>query len=176
MSLALDHEANAAQMDALHAHLRGCAGCAAAWARWQALDARFRAAPMLAAPPQLAERVLARLATRRRRRFWRGWLGAGLFIAWLAVAGVILLALLGGAWWGLTHPLHASLALSAAARLLSGVLWPVRSAGVMLTSAGVSPQAGVAAYLGLTSLLCGVWVWLVIRRAPLSRTRVTSYH
>jgi len=169
MSLALDHEADAAQMAALHAHLKGCAGCAATWARWQAVDARFRAAPMLDAPPQLAARVLARLETRRRHRFWGGWFGAGLFIAWLAVAGAILVALLGGAWWGFTHPLAASMALSAGVRLLSSVLWPVRSAGILLTSAGLSLGAGVAAYVGLTCLLLGTWAWLVIRTNGLNR-------
>ncbi len=169
MSLALDHEADAAQMAALHAHLKGCAGCAATWARWQAVDARFRAAPMLDAPPQFAERVLARLATRRRGWSWRGWFGAGLFVTWLAIVGVILLALLAGVWWGITHPLEASLALSAGTRLLSSVLWPVRSAGVILTSTGLSLQAGVAAYLGLTCLLLGAWAWLVIRTNGLNR-------
>jgi anti-sigma factor RsiW len=174
MSLALDHEADAAQMAALHVHLKECAGCAATWARWQAVDARLRAASMLDAPPQFAARVLARLEARRRRRFWGGWFGAGLFVAWLAMAGVILLALLGSAWWGLTHPLAASMALSAGVRLLSSVLWPVRTAEILLTSAGLSLGAGVAACLGLTGLLLGAWAWLVIRRAPLGRVRVAS--
>lgn len=169
MSLALDHEANAEQLAALQAHLKGCLECAGVWARWQALDVRFRAAPMLAPPPRLAERVMARIETRTRRRSWGGWLGAGLFFAWLAAACVVLLALLGGVWWGVTHPLQASMALSAGTRLLSSVLWPVRSAGVLLTSAGLSLQAGVAAYLGLTCLLLAAWAWLVIRRAPLGQ-------
>jgi len=165
----LDHEANAQQLEALHAHLKGCTACAATWARWQKVDARFRAAPTLDAPPQLAERVLARLAARRRRRFWRGWFGAGLFIVWLAAAGMILLVSLAGIWWGMTHPVQASLALSAGARLSSSVLWPVRSVGVVLASTGVSLQAGLAAYLGVTGLLLGAWVRL------LSRNKVSKF-
>lgn len=171
MSLALDHEASAEQMAALQAHLKVCADCAARWLRWQALDARLRAAPMLAAPPQFAERVLARLESRRRQSLWGGWLGVGLLTIWLAAAGVLALAVLGGAAWALAHPVQASMALAACAQLLSSALWPVRSVGIVLTSAGLAPQMGVAAYLGVTGALFGVWAWLAMRRRPLGLIR-----
>lgn len=173
MSLALDHEADAEQLAALQAHLKVCPDCAAVWWRWQALDARLQAAPMLAAPPQFAARVLAQLESRRRRAVWHSWLGVGLLAAGPAAVGILALALFSGVAWALAYPLQAGIALSAGARLLSNALWPVRSIGIVLTGAGLSPQAGTAAWVGITCALCGVWAWLATHYRS-SRSVVSS--
>lgn len=162
MSLALDHEADAGQLAALEAHLRACHECAATWARWQMLDARLRAAPMLVPPPHLAGQVMARLAARRQRAGWGGWFGVALLAAWLLTFGGLLLAIIAGAVWALTYPAQASIVLSAGARLLSGLLWPLRSAAIALTSAGVSLQVVAVVWLAAVCALCATWIRLAL--------------
>jgi anti-sigma factor RsiW len=164
MSLILDDEASAEQTAEMHAHLATCQACAATWARWRAMDAHFRRAPMLAPSHDLADQVLARLKTRSQRRFWKGWLGVGIFLAWIAMAGAVVAALAGVIWWGISHPLQAGVTLSAATQLVSSFLWPVRGAAAALTSAGLPLGYGIAGYFGVTCALLALWVWVVARR------------
>lgn len=51
--------------EAVDAHLGGCANCQAALERFLALDARIRALPMPAAPPEIAVQLRIRLAGER---------------------------------------------------------------------------------------------------------------
>jgi anti-sigma factor RsiW len=172
MSLALDREITPSQDEILQAHLMTCPTCAALWAEWQAVDAEFEAAPMLTPPPGLALGVAARIEERGRRRSRARWFGAGLLIAWLACAALVLLLTVAGVWWGLAHPLQASVALSAGAHLLSGILWPVRSMEVAFAGAGISLWVGVGGYLALTGALLGLWLWLASRQRTLVTVRV----
>ncbi len=175
MSLALDHEADVEQLRALKTHLEICPACAATWARWQALDVRFRAAPMLAPPPDLAARVMARLAAHdSRRRSWGGWLG--LLVAWGAIACTGLLTLIACAWWGIMYPVQASMALAAIAQLLGALVWPLRGLEIVLDSAGLSLQATVAGCLGLTAALIGLWIWRVAHLDAAGRIRAMDRH
>ncbi len=68
MSLALDDEAGAADLARLHAHLATCAECRKVWARWQEMDRRFQAEPLVTAPVDLAHQVAARLEERELQR------------------------------------------------------------------------------------------------------------
>lgn len=164
MSLVLDGEATAQQVTALHTHTAVCSACAQTWGQWQALDTQLSAAPLLSPAPGLTDRVLARLEERRHRRFWPGWLGAGLFVTWIAIAFTVLLMLLGGIWWGVTHPLQASVVLSASTHLLSGFIWLVRGVETGLTGTGLSLWVGLGVCATGVVLLASLWVWLVSHR------------
>lgn len=166
MSLALDHEADAAQMAVLQKHLAECAECAATWAHWQMIETHIHgwAKAMPSPTPGLTERVMMRLATRQRRQYY-SWLRAGFLLAWLGIAAISLLVLALGAWWGVTHPLQAGILVSVCTRVLSSALLSVRGAQTLLSGAGVSLPWLVASYFGMTMVLFSIWIWLLARPA-----------
>jgi predicted anti-sigma-YlaC factor YlaD len=171
MSLLLDGEATPGQEETLRTHLRECPDCGALWAAWQALDAGFKAEPMVAPPPGLALRVAVRIDERSRWRSWTHWLGASLLIAWLSIAALGLLFTISALYWGLTHPLQAGMVLSAGAHVLSGVIWPMRSVEMVFASVGLTLWAGIVGYLVLTGMLLWLWLWLASRRAAFAPAR-----
>ena len=174
MSLVLDGEATLQQVTALHAHTSVCSACAMTWGQWQALDTQLHAAPLVTPAPGLTNRVLARLEERRHRRFRPAWLGAGLLVIWIAVAGIVLLTLLGGVWWGITHPLQGSVVLSASTHLLSGFIWLLRGVETGLIGAGLSLWIGLGVCVASVVLLASLWVWLVSRQLPLAQVSMVD--
>ena len=172
MSLILDGEAASDQQGMLRKHLLECPDCAAVWAAWKALDVGFKEEPMLAPPPGLLLRVSARIEERSRWRTWTRWLGASLLIAWLGIAALASLFAVTAVWWGVTHPLQAGTVLSVGARVLSAILWPVRSMEVAFAIAGLSPWAGIGGYLVITGTLLGLWFWLASRRPGFASARL----
>ena len=172
MSLILDGEAAPGQQEMLRKHLLECPNCAAIWQAWQALDDSFREEPMMVPSPDLALRVAARIEERSRWRAWMRWLGASLLITWLGIAALASLFAVTAVWWGLTHPLQAGTVLSAGARMLSAILWPVRSVEMTFATAGLPIWAGIGGYLILTGVLFGLWLWLASRRPAFASARV----
>jgi predicted anti-sigma-YlaC factor YlaD len=172
MSLILDDEAASGQQEMLRKHLLECPDCTSVWSAWQALDFSFSEQPMLAPSPDLALRVAARIEERSRWRTRTRWLGASLLIAGLGTAALASLFAVTAVWWGLTHPLQAGTVLSACARVLSAILWPVRSVEMTFAAAGLSIWAGIGGYLILTGMLFWLWLWLAARHPAFASARV----
>jgi anti-sigma factor RsiW len=173
MSLALDDQATAAQKADLQRHLTACSSCAAVWARWRALDLRLAAAPRVAPPPNFVAEVAARLEKRRlRQRRWR-WIGSGVLMAWVGIAGALGLCVAGLLVWGLMHPLEGSLLAAWGARLLSSLAQLLGVVQGCLSLLG-GPVLGLGAgfYVILTTGLAALWLWLVIGRLGWARPAV----
>jgi anti-sigma factor RsiW len=79
LSALLDDEVGAEQQQAARAHIAGCSLCAEVARDYRRIGAKLRTVARMPAPPDLADKVLARLATEARsandnRRFhWRGF-------------------------------------------------------------------------------------------------------
>lgn len=164
MSMALDGEAAPDEIRRLEAHVTGCAGCAAMWTRWQALDRRFVAAAWAPAPANLAEKVTARLAEREAQKRRSFWLGSGLLVSWFAVLVVIAAAIGLLALWGTNHPKEVAALLSALAQLLSGGSHALRGIGTLAGSFGGATAAlGFGLLIALTGWLALLWAWVMGR-------------
>ena len=68
MSVALDDEATPDELQRLREHVRTCAACAGIWERWQVVDRRFDAAPLMTPAPNFADAVMARIEARSLQR------------------------------------------------------------------------------------------------------------
>lgn len=159
MSLVLDEEATPDEAASLREHLRTCSACAGTWQRWQEVDRRLAAAPMLSAPAGLAEMVVARVneaavVHQRRRRFIM-WFGLA-SVAALLSSGLI--ALVAVNW-----PIAAPAPLRAAISGLTGVGgWLIRAATELVATAGVPTVAATTG--ALLCLMCGLavaWLWII---------------
>ncbi len=164
MSLTLDGETTAAESHRLQEHLRACGGCAALWERWQAMDRRLAAAPLVTPPADLVDKVAARLEAHELRRRRARWLGSGLLASWLAVVlfGLAAVAIL--TIWGTRHPAEARMALVGTLRLVDGVSWLLIG---LVTRVGELGAPTVAAGFGmvatLTCALGMLWLWVMGR-------------
>ncbi len=160
MSLALDDEADADDLARLAAHLAACADCREVWARWQEMDRRLRAEPLVAAPVGLARRVAVRLGEHEQRR--ARWLSSGLALGWLALVLLGLLAAVGMFVWLVIH-LHQTGALASfATQILTAFNGLLRGVAAVVDSIGMPTLAAVMG--GLACLTCGlamVWLWLI---------------
>ena len=141
MSLMLDGEATQADERRLREHLRTCAACAGVWQRWQAVDRRLAAAPLMTPAHQLHRQDHGRIEAQKSKRRRTRWLGSGLLASWLAVSliGLVVVGVL--VYWGSQNPQQAS-----------GAFFAVLK--------------GVALRLGSCSVSCGSWGASVRRRWP----------
>lgn len=167
MSLALDEEAAPVELDRLHAHLRTCPACAQAWEAWSGLDRQLAAAPMIAPPPDLADRVMSRVrqaALAKQRRTWLGW-GAWAGAISL-VTGLIFWGALAFLWLGGQLIVVGDVLLSwleAFWLLVRGLIAAVASIGVPALASALVTLSVVTCALGL------LWLWLLARRDRFSR-------
>lgn len=162
MSLALDDEAAAADLTRLHAHLATCVECRRVWARWQEMDRRLQAEPLLVAPAGLAQQVAARLEERELQRRRVRWLGSGLALGWLALTVLGLLAAAGLFAWLTANLQQVGALASTAAQVLTAFNGLLR--GVVATADAIGAPVLAAIIGGLACLTCGlamVWLWLV---------------
>lgn len=164
MSLTLDGEVTAAETHRLREHLRMCDECAAIWERWQAMHRRFVAAPSVAPPADLVEKVAARLEAHELRRRRVRWISSGLLVSWLAVVLLGLMALAVLAIWVTRYPGDARTALVGVLRLVDAASWVLVSVATQVGNLGVP---AVAAGFGLVALLtCALgmlWLWVMGR-------------
>jgi len=167
MSLVLDDEATAAEELRLRAHVATCESCARTWQRWQELDRRFMAAPVLPAPIDFSAVVAARLDERLVEHSRRRWFVLGLSLSWVValLAGIALLGIANG--WVLpllpdSGPLYA-----AWSGLASMGGWIVRAAVSFVEQTGTPTlAAGAGVLLCVTCALATVWLWMVARLTP----------
>jgi predicted anti-sigma-YlaC factor YlaD len=164
MSVALDGQATDAETHRLREHLRSCADCAALWERWQVMDRRLAAAPLVAPPEDLVDKVAARLEAHELRRRRARWLGSGLLASWLAVLLFGLAAAATLTIWGARHPAEVRMALVEMLRLVDGVSWLLIG---LVTRVGRLGAPTVAAGFGmvatLTCALGMLWLWVMGR-------------
>jgi anti-sigma factor RsiW len=164
MSLALDGEVSAAETHRLREHVRTCSDCAAIWERWQAMDRRLTAAPLVAPPVDLVDKVAARLEARELRRRRARWIGSGLMASWLAVVLLGLAAIAVLVIWGTRHPAEASTVLVGSLRLVDGVSWLLISLAAHIGNLGApTVAAGVGLMAILTCVLGMLWLWVMGR-------------
>ena len=165
MSVALDDEATPTEQQRLRDHLRSCAACAGVWERWQAVDRRLEAAPLMIPSPRFADTLMARIEAqalepqRSRRlntRFVVVLLAAGLVLA-LALTGLLF-------YWGAQNPAQVSNVFFAALRGVGTTTWIFL--GFLRLMGGVGAPtlaAGVGLLATLTCLLSMLWLWVVGR-------------
>ena len=169
MSVVLDSEATADEMQRLREHLRACAACASVWERWQAADRRLGAAPRVAPAPTFTESVMARIAAQSLRQRRARWLGSGLLGAWL-VGSLSGLAVIGAlVYWGSQYQGQASGAFFAALKGVDSATWILLD--LLRLMGGVDAPAlaaGVGLLATLTCLLGMLWLWLVGRGQTLT--------
>ncbi|MGQ9491862.1 MAG: anti-sigma factor family protein [Anaerolineae bacterium] len=173
MSLALDEEATPTELGRLHAHLRSCPSCTQAWEAWLALDHCLASAPMVAPSPDLAEKVMARVAQAARQGRKAGWLGWGLW------AGAVSLAVMLIFWAGLVFLwFQGRLAefgdvvvrwLAALGLLARGLAAAATGFGVPTLGSALAVLSGVTGVLGLA------WLWLFVHCGCVGRTVVARY-
>ncbi len=164
MSVALDDEATPDELQLLREHVRTCAACAGIWERWQVVDRRFDAAPLMTPAPTFTETVMARIEARSAQRQETRHLGARLVVFWLA-ASLLGLAVLGGAlYWGAQNPAQVSNAFFAALKGVGMATWFFL--GFLRLMGGVGAPmlaAGVGLLATLTCLLSVLWLWVLNR-------------
>jgi predicted anti-sigma-YlaC factor YlaD len=164
MSVALDDEATPDELQRLREHVRTCAACAGVWERWQVVDWRLDAAPLVTPAPTFTASVMARIEARSLQRRRTRRLGSGLIALCLAVS-LLGLAILGGAlYWGAHDPAQVSnvffaflRGVGAATWIFLGFLWLMGGVGAPTLAAGVGLLAT------LTCLLSTLWLWVVSR-------------
>jgi len=162
MSVVLDGEATPDEMQRLREHLRACAACAGVWERWQAVDRRLDAAPLVSPALTFTENVMARIEAQSLKRRRARWLGSGLFMTWLA-GSLLGLAVIGAlVYWGSQYPGQASGAFFAALKGVDSATWILL--GLLRFMGGVGAPAlaaGVGLLATLTCLLGMLWLWVV---------------
>jgi anti-sigma factor RsiW len=170
MSMMLDGEATAAEESAVREHLRMCGSCAAIWERWQAVDRRLAAAPLLAPAADLTDRVMARVQAQELRRRRLRWLGSGLFGMWLTISLVGLLTIGGLTYWSIQHPHAVSQAFFAVLQVVDGLSWIALDLWRFLSRLGAPTlAAGVGLLALLTCAFAMLWLWVMGRgRSALS--------
>ena len=164
MSMALDDEATPAEMQRLKDHLRACAACANVWERWQVVDRRLEAAPLVSPSPTFTDNVMARIAaqsvhTHRRRSANWGVVVASLFGALLALSAVIALV-----YWGLQNQGQVSAVFFAALKGMGTATWLLLGLLRLMSGLGAPTLAvGVGLLATATCLLSMLWLWVVGR-------------
>jgi anti-sigma factor RsiW len=173
MSLWLDRQLAAPDVQRLEAHAETCPACCAAFDAMRRVDRLLASAPMLSPAAGFTARFQARLAVqRRRRRTWAGLLTLALAAAAIIAAAGILAAFTGLSVWGsasgselLTQTvsllLHVGQALGASLNLI----WLIVTA---LARAIRHPI--FIGYMVATAILLAVWTQIVARRVLASRT------
>jgi anti-sigma factor RsiW len=165
MSVALDDEATPAEQQRLRDHLRTCAACAGVWERWQAVDRRLEAAPLMIPSPSFADTVMARIEAQALKPQRAHWLNARLVAILLAAGLVLALALTGLLlYWGAQNPAEVSNVFFTALRVVGTATWVFL--GFLRLMGGVGAPtlaAGVGLLATLTCLLSMLWLWVVGR-------------
>jgi anti-sigma factor RsiW len=159
MSLVLDKEASAEEEAELRAHLRTCDECGVTWQRWQEIDRRFVASPLMPAPVGLVDLIITRVeqaqVVRTRRRHFVLWFGLAWVAAFVLTGGLALLVL--------NWPSKASAAAGAAVSgLLSVGQWLFAIAATTVANLGAPAVAATAG--ALLCLTCGLgmaWLWII---------------
>jgi len=164
MSVALDDEATPDELRRLREHMRTCAACAGIWERWQVVDRRFDAAPVMAPTPDFADAVMARIAAhslqrRQTRRFASGLVALALAVLLLG------LATLGGLLHlGAQNPAQVSGVFFAALRVAGTATWIFLGFLRLMGDFGAPTLAAVVGLLAtVTCLLSMLWLWVVGR-------------
>jgi predicted anti-sigma-YlaC factor YlaD len=162
MSVALDDEATPDELQRLREHVRTCAACAGIWERWQVVDRRFDAAPLMTPAPNFADAVVARIEARSLQRRQTRRYAAGLVVLSLAVSLLGLAILAGLLYWGAENPAQVSGVFFAALRGVGTATWIFL--GFLRLMGGVGAPT-LAAWVGLlatvTCLLSMLWLWVV---------------
>ena len=165
MSVALDDEATPAEEQRLRDHLRTCAMCAGVWERWQAVDRRLEAAPLMIPSPTFADTVMARIEAQALRPKRARWMDTRLMLVWLA-AGLLLALALSGLlfYWGAQNPAQVSNIFFAALRGVGTATWILLGFLRLMGGVGAPMLAAVVGLLAtLTCLLSMLWLWVVGR-------------
>jgi anti-sigma factor RsiW len=175
MSVALDNEATPDELQRLRDHVRTCAACAGIWERWQAVDRRLDAAPLVMPAPSFTGAVMARIEARSLQRRRTRRLGSGLVALWL-VASLLGLAILGGVlYWGVQNPSQVSGVFFAALKGVGTATWVFL--GLLRLMGGVGAPtlaAGVGLLATLTLVLSMLWLWVVNRGHALMTDPVSA--
>ena len=164
MSVALDDEATPDELQRLREHVHTCAACAGIWERWQIVDRRFDAAPLVTPAPNFADAVMARIEARSLQRRQTQRLASRLVVLWLAVSLLGLVTLGGLLYWGAQNPTQVSGVFFAALRGVGTATWIFL--GILRLMGGVGAPtlaAGIGLLATLTCLLSMLWLWVVGR-------------
>jgi predicted anti-sigma-YlaC factor YlaD len=165
MSVALDDETTPAEQQRLRDHLRTCTACSGVWERWQAVDRRFDAAPLITPSATFADTVMARIEAQALKPQRARWLNARLAVSLLAAGLLIALVLTGLlVYWGAQNPAHVSNAFFAVLRGVGAAAWVFL--GILRLMGGVGAPtlaAGVGLLATLTCLFSILWLWVVGR-------------
>jgi anti-sigma factor RsiW len=174
MSLVLDEAASPDEEHRLLEHLRTCTACANIWERWQGVDRRLAAAPLVIPAVDLTDKVMASIAVRERDGRARR-LSSGLVIGLLAASLMGLAAVSVLIFWGIQNPQQASgtffavlKGVNAATWILLGLLRAIGYIGAPTLAAGVGLLATA------TCLLSMLWLWVVGRSRILMRKPVLA--
>jgi predicted anti-sigma-YlaC factor YlaD len=164
MSVALDDEATPGELQRLREHVRTCAACAGIWERWQVVDRRFDAAPLVTPAPNFADAVMARIEARSLQRRQTRRFASGLVALSLAVS-LLGLAILGGLiYWGAQNPAQVGGVFFAALRGVGAATWIFLGFLRLMGGVGASTLAAWVGLLAtLTCLLSMLWLWVVGR-------------
>ncbi len=164
MSVALDDEATPEEMRRLREHLRGCAACAGVWERWQAVDRRLDAAPLVTPALSFTDNVMARIEAQSRKRQRTRWLGSGLFAAWLAGSLLGLAVISALVYWGSQNPGLISGFFFAGLKGIGAATWILLGFLRLMGGVGVPTlAAGVGLLATFTCLLAMLWLQVVSR-------------
>jgi anti-sigma factor RsiW len=165
MSVALDDEATPAEQQRLRDHLRTCTACAGVWERWQAVDRRLDAAPLMIPAPSFVGTVMARIEAQALEPKRARWLNSRLVVIMLVAGLLFALALTGLLlYWGAQNPAQVSNVFFAALRGAGTATWVFL--GFLRLMGGVGAPtlaAGVGLLATLTCLLSMLWLWVIGR-------------
>jgi predicted anti-sigma-YlaC factor YlaD len=164
----LEGDLNAAEIDALQTHLKGCADCRLEVARQRQLTQLLTVSSMIAPVPGFTIRFQDRLQARRLRA--RTWLGVGTLIL-ASLTGVIAFAsallLSGSSWWQalplqsmLNAGVKASIALSESLATILDVLLLIGR----VFARGLN-QPAFAIYAIFTAMIAMTWIFVVGKRS-----------
>jgi anti-sigma factor RsiW len=160
----LDDEATPDELQRLREHVRTCAACAGIWERWQVVDRRFDAAPLVTAAPNFADAVMARIEARSLKRRQTRRYATGLVALLLAVL-LLGLATIGGLlYWGAQNSAQVSGVFFAALRGVGTATWIFLGFLRLMGGVGAPTLAAWGGLLAtLTCLLSMLWLWVVGR-------------
>jgi predicted anti-sigma-YlaC factor YlaD len=171
MSLWLDQQLTAQEIQQLEAHTAACPACRAVLEQLNQVNWLLASAPMMAPAPGFAVRFQARLtAHRRRRRTWAGVLTLALASLGILLGVTILLAISGLAVW-------EGIASSGLLARSVGLLLDMGKTGadmlklawlIMTALARGARHPVFIAYVAGTALLFATWTHIVARRVLVS--------
>ena len=165
MSAALDDEATPAEQQHLRDHLRTCAECAGVWERWQAVDRRLDAAPLMLPSLGFADTVMARIEAQALKPQRARWLNSWLVAVLLAAGLVLALALTGLLlYWGAQNAAQVTNLFFAALRGVGTATWIFLGFLRLMSGVGAPTlAAGVGLLATLTCVFSILWLWVVGR-------------